>query len=748
MTPQSMTVPAPRTALHPEPAADGGPARQRNDAVAWIEWLMLLGYAVASAIAVSIALMVAVLLTSSAAGAQTITRPPATAPDAPAPARPELAPEDAVARPTDSAGTALMLRTTQGWVSAPLQSTDARLAVTGTTVRGVVAQRFVNPGTTWMEGVYVFPLPEDAAVDHLRMRIGQRTVEGRITEKDSARRDYERAKADGRQASLVEAQRPNVFTTRVANIAPGAEVSIEIEYQQVLALKDGYWKLRFPTVVAPRYQHLPAPAADGERPRAGTANAVVEAPTVLPDGPRVNPVKIAVTIDAGVPVSVPRSGSHPISVTPADGARQRVELAAGAVADRDFVLEWQPLAGSDAKAALRVERHRDKAYGLLLVAPPAPSRTPEMRTPREVTFIVDTSGSMSGTSMDQARRALVFGLERLQDGDRFNVIEFNSTHTSLYREPQPLDERSRSQAIAWAKRLKSQGGTEMRGALEQALAAPVLPGYVRQVVFMTDGAVGYEDEMLTLIERRLGERRLFTVGIGSAPNSWFMRKAAESGRGTFTYIGRIDEVERRMAELFAKLAQPVLTDVSVRFEGGQLAEPLPPLGELYAGEPLALRARFDTPPQSVAVSGVRGGQRWEQRVPAAAAADSGLHVLWARGRIEALNDQIRAAAGGSGGVDALRAEVTTLGLDHHLVTPYTSLLAVDTTPVRPADAPLASGAVPQNLPDGWQHDAVFGGELAQGATPAALQLALGALLLMAGSWLWLGAGRRGAGNLR
>jgi hypothetical protein len=308
---------------------------------------------------------------------------------------------------------------------------------------------------------------------------------------------------------------------------------------------------------------------------------------------------------------------------------------------------------------------------------------------------------------------------------------------------------------------------------------------------MTDGAVGYEAEMLALIERRLGSRRFFTIGIGSAPNGWFMRKAAAAGRGSYTYVNRVEDVEARMAELYAKLGRPMLTGLQLRFDGAQPIDPVSLPGELYAGEPIVVRARFAGTPTAAVVSGNVGAIRWESRVEAAAAEGSGLHAAWARQRIEELGDEIaragadrteldalrarvrdlglahhlvtaytslvavdvtpvrpadapvqpaavptRLPAGWE--LDALRARVRDLGLAHHLVTAYTSLVAVDVTPVRPADAPVQPAAVPTRLPAGWELDAVFGqGELAQGATPAALHVATGILLLALASLPWL-----------
>ena len=713
----------------------------------------------------------------------------------------------------------MILVTREGPAAAPLQSTHARLVVTGNTVRGTVTQRFRNPLGEWLEGSYLFPLPDDAAVDHLRMRIGDRIVEGRIAEKVAARREFARASAQGQRASLVEQKRPNAFTTHVTNIAPGAVVEIELEYQQTLALRDGAWRLRFPGVVAPRYSNPPSAGSDrgsdgdsafdeterlaGGAGRFERIDSVAYDPSwqpptlrqgfllasahsdpggdmfqpIVPEGEApLNPIRITVELDPGVPIVQPTSASHRLQVSSRADAgngdiRYRLQTIAGdnahEVADRDFDLEWSPAAAALATATMRHERHGESDYGMLVINPPSPAIEPGDRLPRELTFVVDTSGSMGGESIEQARGALAFGLQRLQAGDWFNVIQFNNNHSSLFPRPRPVTPDSLRQARQYVNALRADGGTEMRGAVAQALSAPLAAGILGQVVFITDGAVDYEDELVSLVQDRLGARRLFTVGIGSAPNGFFMRKAAEIGGGTFTFIGNTSEVERRMARLFEKIAHPMSTDLAIDIDGGILAEPIDMPRDLYAGEPLILAARFTELPRSITVSGVAGlgrsARRWRIPVDIAAAQGSGLHVLWARGRIETLSDAIRRARHTATPQDELRQNAVTLALDHHLVSAYTSLVAVDLTPVRPAGTPMQHGEVPANLPAGWEYDALTGQPrqahaamaaigaavpgyagpvLARTATPAPVQLLIGLVLLAVGFLLLLS--RRGS----
>jgi Ca-activated chloride channel family protein len=345
---------------------------------------------------------------------------------------------------------------------------------------------------------------------------------------------------------------------------------------------------------------------------------------------------------------------------------------------------------------------------------------------------------MTGTSIEQAREALLLALSRLTPADRFNVIQFNSTTDVLFESARKADAQALEEARNYVRALRATGGTEMAGALEAALGGTRDPEVLRQVIFLTDGAVGNEDQLVRIIHDKLGESRLFTVGIGSAPNSHFMTTAAQFGRGTFTYIGKVDEVKQKMGELFAKLENPVLSGISVQWPQGAKVEMWPPrVPDLYAGEPVMLSARMDAPGGEIAIAGTRGAERWRTTLPLKGGADeSGVHVLWARHKIAALMDEIRKG----GDAESAKAEVVSVALEHHLVSKYTSLVAVDVTPVRPAGAALKTAAMPTNLPEGWVYEQVAG-ELPQTATPKAMHALVGTILIVLAALLWL-FGRR------
>jgi|KBSMisStaDraftv2_1062788.scaffolds.fasta_scaffold24941_3 Ca-activated chloride channel family protein len=644
-------------------------------------------------------------------------------------------------------GTLLLRDDTGERAAAPLLSTDVHMDVTGMVARVQVTQRFANPTAQWREGVYVFPLPDQAAVDHLTMRVGERVIEGQIKERTEARRTYENAKAEGRKTTLLEQERPNMFTTSVANIGPGEEIVVALEYEETLRYGDGAFRLRFPLAITPRY--IPGAATEAEAMGIGWSQVTAQ----VPDADRItppfvpardghaNPVSITIDMNAGFPLAKVASSYHAIDVEERPGNRYRIVLGDGPVpAARDFELVWTPDVGSAPGAALFTETLGGKTYALLMTLPPTLADADTPRAPREITYIVDTSGSMEGVSIAQARDALSMALDRLQAGDRFNVIEFNSTSTSLFTAPMPFDAATHAQAKRFVAKLRARGGTEMLPALAAALDGPPESELMRQVVFLTDGAVGNEDAILRLLHDKLGDRRLFTIGIGPSPNTFFLTKAAQFGRGTFTFIGDVREVRQKMTDLFRKLESPALTDITVDWPGGTDAWPRR-VPDLYAGEPVVVTAQFPagTLQGNVLISGSRAGQKWQAVLPMQdGATEAGVAVLWARAKIDALMD-----AGRQGPPERepdIRNAVLDVALTHHLISKYTSLVAVDVTPTRPVGTDTLKSAVPGNIPEGLTGF----DQLPRTATPAALSLVMGALLLLAAAVAECLRRRRGA----
>jgi Ca-activated chloride channel family protein len=629
---------------------------------------------------------------------------------------------------------------------APRLRTDVRIEVSGVVSRARVRQRFTNPTGEWVEGLYVFPLPGNAAVDRLRMRIGDRLVVGEIQERAEAERTYARARAAGQATGLVRQQRPNVFTTAVANIPPRGAIEVEIAYQERLAWRDGAFSLRFPMVVAPRYiPGEPSPGSVGDVGAPGWSPAtdqVPDAPSVTPPvvggaPPSFRPVRLEVVLDAGLPLASIESPHHRLVTEPLGKGRvgaYRVRLADDDVpAERDFVLRWRPVPMAQPRVAAFREQWQDRAYTLLMLMPPTIGADREWPA-RELILVIDTSGSMFGESLAQAKAAVRQALAELRPQDRFNLIQFNRSVDRLFATARPVTPWHLARARRYIDGLEADGGTEMAPALRAALDDPGPSGLLRQVVFLTDGAVANEQALFALLKRDLGASRLFTVGIGSAPNAHFMHRAAALGRGRHTFIGRIDEAGAEMAALFRALRRPVLADLRAEWllPGGPVEQAPVRIPDLYAGDPIVLAVASDQAPQTVRLEGRIGHRAWRQDVELPAQAEaSGIHALWARRRID---DWLGARADGAD-AGQVREAVLRLALRHHLVSPYTSLVAVDRTPRRPADAALERHALATRLPAGWAMQKVFG-RLPATATHAPLAALVGMVCLFAALGLW------------
>lgn len=610
-----------------------------------------------------------------------------------------------------------------GWEDAVALETDVHFRIRGLLAEVVVEQTYRNDSADWLEGRYLLPLPANAAVHALNLQVGERIVVGEVKEKQEAQAIYQAAAQQGQVAGLVEQNRPNLFRTAVANIAPGAQVQVRIGYWQRVDYRDGAFSLALPLTLTPRYESgtglgaLPPAAADG-------AAQALPAADAARDGHRAAEPIVTLRADLapGVALSAVESPTHAVQVQAVrDG--YTVTLQDGVVpSDRDFELRWTPALKATPQSALFVERRADAEYAFAMLLPP--TRKAVAVLPRELLLVIDTSGSMAGEPLAQAQAALVEALARLRPGDRFNLIQFNSVTEALFEQAVPADAIHLAQARAWVDALEATGGTEMAPALTRAFAGEPAPGYVRQVVFATDAAVGNEAALFAQIERERGAARLFAVGIGSAPNGWFLRKAGELGRGSDLLIRAPEQVVAQMDALFAKLDRPVLADVELRWPGGAEAFP-PQLPDLYHGEPLLQVARL--PAQGIAgargplkASGWSAQGEWREALalPRAVAAD-GVARLWGRSKIDALEDALRQG----GDEAALRPAVVALAIEHHLVSRYTSLVAVDRTPQRPADAPLASAAFDNAAPA----DTLA---FAQGGTGARSQFALACALLL------------------
>ena len=623
-------------------------------------------------------------------------------------------------KPGDARSGSLLFKTDEGYADTTRLGVDVDLTVSGPTIRARVTQIFRNPTKDWVEAVYVYPLPSGGAVDALKMVIGDRVVVGDIKERQQAQIIYEQAKQNGQKAALTEQERPNIFTNSVANIGPGETVLVQIEYQEPVQQSGNEFSLRVPMVVAPRYN--PAPVvqsvdlrADGGGWGATKSDSVPDRDHITPEvldpaqSAPVNPTSITVRLQAGFPLGDVKSHHHAVTIDNPDNATRVIKLAEGPVpADRDFELTWKPAAEKAPSVGLFREHVGDADYLLAFVTPPAIEEAERKVLPREVVFVIDNSGSMGGTSMVQAKASLVYALGRLQPKDRFNVIRFDHTMDLLFPASVPADREHLVRATDFVSALKAEGGTEMVPAMRAALTdnSGDDAGNIRQVVFLTDGAVGNEQQLFETITAMRGRSRVFMVGIGSAPNTYLMTRAAELGRGSFTHIGSVDQVEERMRGLFSKLENPAVTGLTAKFSESTADITPAIIPDVYRNEPLVLAAKLDKLAGSVEIKGRIGDRPWVVTLALANAAEGkGLSKLWARRKIA---DAEVARTMRQASPEEADKTILVLALEHQLVTRLTSLVAVDRTPSRPEGEPLRVSELPVNLPAGWDFTKVFG----------------------------------------
>ncbi len=633
----------------------------------------------------------------------------------------------------------------------------ANITISGMIATVELTQEFRNPSNQWVEGRYVFPLPENSAVNAMEMKIGERLIKGLIKEKKEAKKIYNNAKAAGKKTSLLEQHRPNLFSQKVANIAPRETIIVTLRYLQPINYDQGLFSLRFPMTLTPRYIPSTSNLVHHENESTLTTNdenidandkgwgwssptnQAPDAHLITPmmthnnsnDTPLINPITLEVALDAGLPLAAITSAYHNITITK-DAEQHNILLSNGTVSmDRDFVLSWQAAANSTPKAAIFNETIDGDDYSLIMLMPPSKVLNLEQQgdpiIKKEAIFIIDTSGSMGGTSIKQAKSGLQYALKQLSPQDRFNIIEFNSDFSSLHTEPVIANQSNIKQALRFVGRLQAGGGTEMLGALTEALQQPHQETYLKQIIFITDGSVGNEEQLFRRIHASLKDARLFTVGIGSAPNSFFMRKAAEFGRGSFTYIGDINEVNEKMKMLFKKINTPTMRDIVIEDSQGRPLNIFPsPLPDLYEGEPLIAAVHKDYEADTLVIKGRYQQQVWQQQLTFNHGKNhSGVANLWARKKIESLLDKERTGKNANNDKEkTIKEQVIDVALRHQLMSPYTSFVAVEEVISRPSEQSLNKNGVPNTIPQGQTLQTI---PYPQTATPLWLHSLLGLL---------------------
>jgi Ca-activated chloride channel homolog len=612
---------------------------------------------------------------------------------------------DAVAPSEEAPGSgALVAKIEEKEVPMPLKHTDVRASVSGYIGAVEVTQQFLNPYSSKIEAVYVFPLPHNAAINEFIMTIGERRIRGIIRVRQEAEQIYREAKRQGYVASLLTEERPNVFTQSVANIEPGKEIDVNIKYFHTLEYTDGWYEFVFPMVVGPRFN--PPGLTNGigavARGQSGVSGQSTEVHYLRPDERTGHDISLKVEVDAGVPIEEFVCKTHQIASETLSPEHLTVSLnPADSLPNKDFVLRYR-VAGQRIKSSLLTHRDERGGYFTLMLYPPEELGTLK-RQPLELVFVLDCSGSMSGRPIEQAKAAVSSGLHLLQPGDSFQLISFSLNASRLGEAPLEATPGNIQRGLQYLNSLQGEGGTMMIEGIKAALDYPHDPQRLRFVCFLTDGFIGNESEILSEIHKRLGASRIFSFGIGTSVNRYLIDHMAKAGQGAVAYLGLKDSAAQIMEDFFARISHPALTDLQIDWGGLFVSEVFPAVvPDLFVGRPVILTGRFagkqDT---TIRVKGKTVGQPMQVTIPAnltEAATHKGLPSIWARMKIAALADQSTYRPD-----PELPDQIKQVALDYSLMSPFTAFVAVDSTRrTEGSEGTTVPVAVP--VPEGVKYD--------------------------------------------
>ena len=608
----------------------------------------------------------------------------------------------------------------------PLEHTDVQADISGFIARVTVTQKFANPGTEKIEAVYTFPLSQDAAVDDMVMKVGERTIRGKIERREEAQRIYEEAKEAGHVASLLDQERPNIFTQSVANIMPGENVAITISYVEYLNYKDGGYQFVFPMVVGPRFIPGNATGHSGTGWAPDTTNvpdASKITPPVTPEGTRAgHDISVSVNLDAGTTIGDLSSRLHEVDITKSGSTRATVTLKdKKTIPNKDFILDYK-VAGEDIKDAVLTHGKQGTGGFFTLIMMPPERVTTENVVSKEMIFVIDTSGSMGGWPIEKAKETMKYAIRNMNENDTFNLIAFSNTVKPLFPAPQPNNSENREKADRYLARMMGNGGTMMMPAMDAALNPAPDPERLRVVCFMTDGYVGNDFEIIDTLQKKLGGARLFSFGIGNGVNRFLLDEMAKFGRGEVEYVTLEDQGKGAAGRFYERIENPVLTDIAVDWDGLDTQDLYPAtIPDLYSHKPLVIKGRYSKAGKgSVTVRGRAAGRDFERTIsvtfPESEPAHDVLAPLWARARIADLMSKDYEGMQNGQPNPEIKELITGLGLEYRLMTQFTSFVAVEEKIVTEGGVPTTV-TVPVEMPEGVSYDGVFG-EVADQSTMA------------------------------
>ena len=595
-------------------------------------------------------------------------------------------------------------------VPVPLKHTAVEAGIDGYIATVNVTQQFHNPYDSKIEAVYVFPLPQNAAVNEFVMTVGERKIRGIIREREKAEKIYAAARAQGHVAALMTQERPNIFTQKVANIESGKQIDINIRYFNTLQYDDGAYEFVFPMVVGPRFN--PAATTDGvgavARGQHKTSGQNTEVQYLAPNERSGHDISLAVNISAGVEVEDVHSINHAVDVKNDSECQRTVTLSSGdTIPNRDFVLRYK-VAGDHVKTAMLTHKDKHGSYFTMMLYPPVDLGQVQ-RSPMEMVFVLDCSGSMSGKPIAQAKAAISHALQSLTPRDTFQIIRFSNNASQLGAEPVLATDANIQRGLKYLGSLNGSGGTQMIEGIKAALDFPHDEGRFRLVSFMTDGYIGNEQQILGTLYDKLGASRIFSFGVGSSPNRFLMDRMAILGRGAVAFLSLEDNATEIMDRFNRRISHPAMTDLAIDWGQMEVADVYPQrLPDLIVGRPVVITGRFKGEPSTVKVNGRVEMEPASFQVSLneadATKEHTGIAAVWARLKIR---DMMNHAAYAPDATEEIHDAVTQTALAYNLMSSFTAFVAVDSLTLTEGEFGTTV-AVPVPVPDGVKYETTVG----------------------------------------
>jgi len=586
----------------------------------------------------------------------------------------------------------------------PLEGTKVNAEISGFGARVTLVQTFTNPTNHPIEAIYTFPLPADSAVDRMRMKIGDKIIAGVIKKREEAKKIYETAKQQGKTASLLDQERPNIFTQSVANVMPGANVEIEISYVQILKYSDGEFEFTYPMVVGPRY--IGGTVTDANK---------IKPPLAAKGTRSGSTIDLNITIDAGAKIENIESVLHKVDLKNEGPNKARITLTKkDEIPNKDFILRYQ-VASSNVKTAFLTHADPKKGGFFTLIMMPPKAPTASQVAPKEMIFVMDQSDSQSGFPIEKSKELTKKLIETMNEQDTFNVVTFNNGTRSLWRQAMPNTRETRSVANAYIDGIEANGGTELLSGVKAALTPPSDPNRVRIVLFNTDGYVGNDFEVLKAVQDFRQQARMFTFGIGNGVNRFLIDAMGYEGRGTSEIVTLNEDADKAVARFTQRLRNPVLTDIDVQIQGGEVTEVLPKyIPDVFSESPVIVKGRYaKAGAGTITINGKVGGEPWSRTLnvtfPEKDETGSAIATVWAREKVDDLMRQNWVAGVSGGKPEDITQAVTQIGLDFSIMTQFTSFVAVEEKIVNQGGK-QETIQVPVDLTDGVNYDSVADGE--------------------------------------